>query len=187
MTTNHLILDFSHVYCDEKIPKNDRVHWLDCSDIAECDLYCSKRAEEEIRARIEPYGIRGIHFLDSGNYHYVTGIMTEQIKQGFSLILFDHHTDMQKPMIEHMTSCGDWAGKVLKTIHGYSVDFDWTAERDIQQIYSEKEGLVTSTELREKLVTFSAEEIQSGEAGNKISENKKELSGLHFHRQGYLG
>ena len=75
MTTNHLILDFSHVYCDEKIPKNDRVHWLDCSDIAECDLYCSKRAEEEIRARIEPYGIRGIHFLDSGNYHYVTGIL----------------------------------------------------------------------------------------------------------------
>ena len=57
MTTNHLIYDFSHVYCDEKIPKNDRVHWLDCSDIAECDLYCSKRAEEEIRARIEPYGI----------------------------------------------------------------------------------------------------------------------------------
>ena len=115
MTTNHLILDFSHVYCDEKIPKNDRVHWLDCSDIAECDLYCSKRAEKEIRARIEPYGIRGIHFLDSGNYHYVTGIMAEQIKQDFSLILFDHHTDMQKPMIEHMTSCGDWAGKVLKT------------------------------------------------------------------------
>ena len=174
MTTNHLILDFSHVYCDEKIPKNDRVHWLDCSDIAECDLYCSKRAEEEIRARIEPYGIRGIHFLDSGNYHYVTGIMTEQIKQGFSLILFDHHTDMQKPMIEHMTSCGDWAGKVLKTNPWLQqLILIGPQERDIQQIYSEKEGLVTSTELREKLVTFSAEEIQSGEAGNKISKIKK--------------
>ena len=174
MTTNHQILDFSHVYCDEKIPKNDRVHWLDCSDIAECDLYCSKRAEEEIRARIEPYGIRGIHFLDSGNYHYVTGIMTEQIKQGFSLILFDHHTDMQKPMIGHMTSCGDWAGKVLKTNPWLQqLILIGPQERDIQQIYSEKEGLVTSTELREKLVTFSAEEIQSGEAGNKISKIKK--------------
>lgn len=32
---------------------------------------------------------------------------------------------------------------------------------------------MTSTELREKLVTFSAEEIQSGEAGNKISKIKK--------------
>ena len=30
MTTNHLILDFSHVYCDEKIPKDDRVH---CSTV----------------------------------------------------------------------------------------------------------------------------------------------------------
>ena len=115
MITNHLILDFSHVYCDENIPKNDKVHWLDCSDITECDLYCSKPAEEEIRARIAPYGIHGIHFLDSGNYHYVTGIMTALIKQKFSLILLDHHTDMQKPMIEQMTSCGDWAGKVIKT------------------------------------------------------------------------
>ena len=32
MTTNHLILDFSHVYCDEKIPKNDRVHWLESAE-----------------------------------------------------------------------------------------------------------------------------------------------------------
>ena len=100
--------------------------------------------------------------------------MREQIKQGFSLILFDHHTDMQKPMIEHMTSCGDWAGKVLKTNPWLQqLILIGPQERDIQQIYSEKEGLVTSTELREKLVTFSAEEIQSGEAGNKISKIKK--------------
>ena len=176
MTTNHLILDFSHVYCDEKIPKNDRVHWLDCSDIAECDLYCSKRAEEEIRARIAPYGIHGIHFLDSGNYHYVTGIMTEQIKQGFSLILFDHHTDMQKPMIEHMTSCGDWAGKVLKTNPWLQqLILIGPQESDILQIYREKEGLVSGAELQEKLITFSEEEIQSVEDENKISGIKRNL------------
>ena len=90
MTTNHLILDFSHVYCDEKIPKNDKVHWMDCSDITECDLYCSKRAEEEIRARIAPYGIHGIHFLDSGNYHsiirenFITGIWKRKIMRSVS-------------------------------------------------------------------------------------------------------
>ena len=54
MTTNHLILDFSHVYCDEKIPKNDKVHWLDCSDITECDLYCSKRAEKKSERELRP-------------------------------------------------------------------------------------------------------------------------------------
>lgn len=115
MTTNHLILDFSHVYCDENIPKNTGIHWLDCSEIEECDLYCSRQAEEKIREKIKPYGIHGIHFLDSGNYHYVTEIMTSQIQKEFQLVVFDHHTDMQKPMIEHMTSCGDWAEKVLET------------------------------------------------------------------------
>ena len=185
MTTNHLILDFSHVYCDEKIPKNDKVHWmdcsdkvhwLDCSDITECDLYCSKRAEEEIRARIAPYGIHGIHFLDSGNYHYVTGIMTALIKQKFSLILLDHHTDMQKPMIEQMTSCGDWAGKVLKTNPWLQqLILIGPQESDILQIYREKEGLVSGAELQEKLITFSEEEIQSVEDENKISGIKRNL------------
>ena len=176
MTTNHLILDFSHVYCDEKIPKNDKVHWLDCSDITECDLYCSKRAEEEIRARIAPYGIHGIHFLDSGNYHYVTGIMTALIKQKFSLILLDHHTDMQKPMIEQMTSCGDWAGKVLKTNPWLQqLILIGPQESDILQIYREKEGLVSGAELQEKLITFSEEEIQSVEDESKISGIKRNL------------
>ena len=176
MITNHLILDFSHVYCDEKIPKNDKVHWLDCSDITECDLYCSKRAEEEIRARIAPYGIHGIHFLDSGNYHYVTGIMTALIKQKFSLILLDHHTDMQKPMIEQMTSCGDWAGKVLKTNPWLQqLILIGPQESDILQIYREKEGLVSGAELQEKLITFSEEEIQSVEDENKISGIKRNL------------
>ena len=176
MTTNHLILDFSHVYCDEKIPKNDKVHWLDCSDITECDLYCSKRAEEEIRARIAPYGIHGIHFLDSGNYHYVTGIMMALIKQKFSLILLDHHTDMQKPMIEQMTSCGDWAGKVLKTNPWLQqLILIGPQESDILQIYREKEGLVSGAELQEKLITFSEEEIQSVEGENKISGIKRNL------------
>lgn len=176
MTTNHLILDFSHVYCDEKIPKNDKVHWLDCSDITECDLYCSKRAEEEIRARIAPYGIHGIHFLDSGNYHYVTGIMMALIKQKFSLILLDHHTDMQKPMIEQMTSCGDWAGKVLKTNPWLQqLILIGPQESDILQIYREKEGLVSGAELQEKLITFSEEEIRSVEGENKISGIKRNL------------
>ena len=175
MTTNHLILDFSHVYCDEKIPKNDKVHWLDCSDITECDLYCSKRAEE-IRARIAPYGIHGIHFWDSGNYHYVTGIMTTLIKQKISLILLDHHTDMQKPMIEQMTSCGDWAGKVLKTNPWLQqLILIGPQESDILQIYREKEGLVSGAELQEKLITFSEEEIQSVEDENKISGIKRNL------------
>ena len=87
MTTNHLILDFSHVYCDENIPKNTGIHWLDCSEIEECGfvLFQTGRRENPEK-KIKPYGIHGIHFLDSGNYHYVTEIMTSQIQRNSSLL-----------------------------------------------------------------------------------------------------
>lgn len=175
MLNNHLILDFSHVYCDEKIPKNDKVLWIDCSDIRECDLYCSKGAEEEIKSRIKPYGIHGIHFIDSGNYHYVTKIMTDFIEQEFILILFDHHTDMQKPMIDNMISCGDWAGKVLKTNSLLQqLVLIGPQDDDISQVLNEKG-------IKEKLLTISAEEIQSGEDKSKIFMVKKEFSSLCFY------
>ena len=34
----------------------------------------------------------------------------DKIKKPFSLVLFDHHTDMLQPMIHDLTSCGSWAG-----------------------------------------------------------------------------
>lgn len=34
----------------------------------------------------------GIHFLDSGNYHYVTKLWLDQVKEPFDLLVLDHHT-----------------------------------------------------------------------------------------------
>ena len=83
---------------------------------------------------------------------------------------------MQKPMIEQMTSCGDWAGKVLKTNSWLQqLILIGPQESDILQIYREKEGLVSGAELQEKLITFSEEEIQSVEGENKISGIKRNL------------
>lgn len=159
---NNLILDFSHVYCDERIPDRNKIHWIDCSDITECDLYCSGCAADEIWARIKPYGINGIHFLDSGNYHYVTGIITDRIDEDFVLVVFDHHTDMQKPMIDNMISCGDWAGQTLEN-NPYlkQLVLIGPPEDDIEQIYY-RDG-------QGKLLTFSAEEIKSWKDKNKIA------------------
>ena len=176
MTAEHLIMDFSHVYCDENIPKKDHVHSVDCSKIGECDLYCSAQAEEEIKKKIEPYGIHGIHFLDSGNYHYVTEIMTSRIDRKFILVVFDHHTDMQKPMIEHMTSCGDWIRKVLETNSLLQqLILIGPQACDIKQIYSETDDLMKRSEIRNKLLTFSAEEIRAGEDPDKTAKIKKNL------------
>ena len=55
---------------------------------------------------MEPLGAEGIHFLDSGNYHYVTKLWLDQVKEPFDLLVLDHHTDLQQPMFGDILSCG---------------------------------------------------------------------------------
>lgn len=109
----NFILDFTHVYPEGMEEELGRISRIDCSDIPECNLYCSLTAEQEIRKRIEPYGVSGIHFLDSGNYHYMTKLMLERIQVPFGLVVFDNHTDMQEPQAEGLTSCGGWLRDTL--------------------------------------------------------------------------
>ena len=76
------------------------IHWLDCTQIAGTDCYCDDEAVKAIRGQIADAGItdaRGIHFIDGGNYHYMSKIWTDMVQEPFSLVVFDHHPDMQAP------------------------------------------------------------------------------------------
>ena len=44
-----------------------------------------QEAEEEIKERIKELDFSGIHFLDSGNYHYLSKFWTEKIESHFLL------------------------------------------------------------------------------------------------------
>ncbi len=56
------------------------------------------------RKMLLPYGI---HFLDNGNYHYMSALFLDMVKEPFSLVVIDHHPDMQRPMFD-ILSCGGW-------------------------------------------------------------------------------
>ena len=156
------ILDFTHIYMDKNIKKEKNLLHVDCSDITGSDLYCTKEAEAKIKERINKYGIHGIHFIDSGNYHYITKFMTDKISEKFSLVLYDHHTDMQESMIEGMTSCGDWAGQVLEQNENLvQLILVGAKEKDIKQIHLKNQ---------EKLLFFSAEELRSGKGKEKLDK-----------------
>ncbi len=91
--------------------------YIDCSDIPGTDCYCDDEAVEAIRRRIADAGItdaRGIHFFDNGNYHYMSKIWTDMVQEPFSLVVFDHHPDMQEPRFGNILSCGGWVKKVLE-------------------------------------------------------------------------
>lgn len=110
----NLLLDFSHVYPEGIERQAEGLKRINLSDISGTDMYCTREAADEIRKRLKDWSPRGIHFLDSGNYHYVTLFFAEKIHIPFSLVLFDHHTDMQEPMFPQLLSCGSWAGELLR-------------------------------------------------------------------------
>ena len=167
----NLILDFTHVYCDEDIKDIDRFRYIDCSDIQETDMYCSKNAYEKIWGRIEPYGIQGIHYIDSGNYHYISKIITDHIDEPFGLIMYDHHTDMQMPMVPEMMSCGDWAGQALSQNKNLrQLVIVGPPESDIEQTLESYSGSQSG-----RLLTFSAEDLHGDLLENKLKLIRTDL------------
>lgn len=103
-----VIMNFSRVYTQEAFARNPRFIHLDCTRLQGTDCYCDDEGQRSIRQLIAPYSAEGIHFIDSGDYHYVTKFWTDKITRPFSLVLFDHHTDMQPPRWSGLLSCGGW-------------------------------------------------------------------------------
>ena len=115
------ILDFTGVYETQPFMQELRgradTRYIGCGNIPGTDCYCDDDAIETIRRRIAEAGITdacGTHFFDNGNYHYMSKIWTDMIQEPFSLVVFDHHPDMQEPRFGNILSCGGWVKKVVE-------------------------------------------------------------------------
>lgn len=105
-----IIMNFTGIYDDLK---EEAV--LSFRDVRGCEGYLSEEAKEEIRKRIQSIKPEGIHYLDSGNYHYLSLLWLEKMQEPFQLAMFDHHTDMQPSALLPLTSCGNWLLESLDT------------------------------------------------------------------------
>lgn len=119
------ILNFSTIYDQESFYRSDKSsHFVDLSGISGTNCMCDDEAKNTILKGIAecsmsadngaacsflPYGL---HYIDNGNYHYVSSIYLSQVKEPFSLVVLDHHPDMQRPMFD-ILSCGGWIVDVL--------------------------------------------------------------------------
>ncbi len=107
-------MNFSHVYEEERFLHNPKFRWIDCTHLQGTDCYCDPEAESRLKKLIAPYSVEGIHWIDSGDYHYLTKIWTDKIDYPFSLVVFDHHPDMQPSLFEGLLSCGCWVRTMLE-------------------------------------------------------------------------
>lgn len=133
---NISVFDFSHQY---DYLREQADYYSDCSLISGTNAYCSDEAAEQLREEVNKALVieknnpkapldadgswekletmpAGIHFIDSGNYHYMSLFFLERIPTDFTLLLIDNHTDMNENAFGDILSCGNWVRKALETL-----------------------------------------------------------------------
>ena len=167
-----VITNFSGIYKNQNFYKNyaeEEISWTELSDLSGCNCYCDAEASDRIRKEIQAFTGKGLHFIDSGNYHYMTRLWLEKLQIPFRLLVFDNHTDMQPPAFGGLLSCGGWIVASLEELPllqevilvGPDEEAYTQVEPDLQQ-----KVLFLS---REKLSTMTAEEKEG--FFNNLSED----------------
>lgn len=167
-----VIMNFSGIYKNQNFYKNyaeEEIFWTELSDLSGCNCYCDAEASDRIRKEIQAFTGKGLHFIDSGNYHYMTRLWLEKLQIPFRLLVFDNHTDMQPPAFGGLLSCGGWIVVSLEELPllqevilvGPDEEAYTQVEPDLQQ-----KVLFLS---REKLSTMTAEEKEG--FFNNLSED----------------
>lgn len=167
-----VIMNFSGIYKNQNFYKDHaekEIFWTELSDLSGCNCYCDAEASDRIRKEIQAFTGNGIHFIDSGNYHYMTRLWLEKLQVPFRLLVFDNHTDMQPPAFGGLLSCGGWIAVSLEELPllqevilvGPDEEAYTQVEPDLQQ-----KVLFLS---REKLSTMTTEEKEG--FFNNLSED----------------
>lgn len=147
---------------------------LDFTTLSGTTGFCDDAAADEIRRRIADFPARGIHFLDNGNFHYLTRFWCEKISEDFALVVYDHHVDLRKPVFPGLMSCGSWIRDVLLRnshcravlIIGPECAQADIIERELQSLVAEDQPPRSSAPAR--LCCFTEDDILDGRAAREL-------------------
>ena len=110
------LLNFDGTLQQQSLIRRYPGEWIDFSDLRGCQGYCSVDSLRKIQHRLTSRKHKRITLIGNGNYHYVTYVLLSEIRQPFSLILFDHHTDFALSGDIPFLSCGSWVSTALRTL-----------------------------------------------------------------------
>lgn len=96
-----ILLNFTGVYDYEIFASSPCITHVDCHDISGVDCYCDEEARAKLRRRLAPYPAKALHFIDSGDFHYLTEYWVSRLCEPFSLIVFDHHPELKSAAVDN--------------------------------------------------------------------------------------
>ena len=167
-----VIMNFSGIYKNQSFYKDHaekEIFWTELSDLSGCNCYCDAEAADRICEEIQNYTGNGIHFIDSGNYHYMTRLWLEKQQVPFRLLVFDNHTDMQPPAFGGLLSCGGW---IVASLEELPLPQEVILVGPDEEAYTQVEPDLQQKVLflsREKLSTMTTEEKEG--FFNNLSED----------------
>lgn len=144
-------MNFTGAYKEQQFYRGQEVSWVEVQDLSGCNCYCDETAMETLMKLTEEFTEKGIHFLDSGNYHYMSLLWLKKVEYPFRLLVFDNHTDMQPPAFGGLLSCGGWAAAALEEL---------PCLKELILVGPDQEAFLrTEPELREKVRFLSREQL----------------------------
>jgi len=107
------IMNFDETYFAQQELQHYPHDNINVQQLQHVSLYCEEDSLKEINSFLQRRQHRGITFIGSGNYHYVTYLLLKEMKKPFSLVLFDNHPDIGQNNGDQMLSCGTWVSHAL--------------------------------------------------------------------------
>lgn len=109
------ILDFdSSLTCQKELLVKYPAEIIDLKDLGpQVRLWIDHPVRKELLTRIKNSQSNAITFLGSGDFHHISYLLTDNIEEDFSLIVFDAHPDMD--IVPPRLGCGSWITHALKS------------------------------------------------------------------------
>ena len=110
------LLDFSGLYEEEGFAPEGAVR-VDLTGLEGTACYCDAEAAVRIREGLLDLPVRALHWIDGGDFHYVSRFWLERLARPFELILIDHHSDDQPSAFDAgLLSCGSWVADTRRDL-----------------------------------------------------------------------
>ncbi|WP_321207762.1 arginase family protein [Heyndrickxia camelliae] len=107
------IMNFDETYFTQQKLQQFPHENINVQQLKHVNLYCEEDSITRLYSFLQKRQRRGITFIGSGNYHYVTYLLLKEMKKPFTLVLFDNHPDLSQHQGDRLLSCGSWVSYAL--------------------------------------------------------------------------
>lgn len=136
-----ILFEFDDCYKEQSFYKDFNPKRVDLTALEGVNGYCDDEAKAYI-LKIMKENNESLAFFGNGNYHYMSYLALHKIECDFSLVVFDHHTDMQPSFFEELLSCGCWIKHGLENLSYLKSVLVLGVKKELLEELSQTEGFI---------------------------------------------